>query len=165
MGLFSFLKEAGQKLFGHKKETPAASNPSTGAPSTAPETENQNQVAALIGAIQPLGIVVENLSLEYDNHQVTVHGQVDTQEQREKIILTLGNVMGVAVVDDRLSVTNPAPEATFYEVKSGGDSLSKIAKAQYGDAMKYPLIFEANKPMLSDPDLIYPGQMLRIPQL
>ncbi|MEO7176963.1 MAG: peptidoglycan-binding protein LysM [Saprospiraceae bacterium] len=164
MGLFSFLKEAGQKLFGHKTAAPTASTPSTDAPSNTAETENQNRVAALIRAIQPLGIVVENLSIDYADHQVTVNGQVETQEQREKIILTLGNVIGVAVVDDRLSVTNPAPEATFYEVKSG-DSLSKIAKAQYGDAMKYPLIFEANKPMLSDPDLIYPGQMLRIPQL
>ncbi|MBP7184191.1 MAG: LysM peptidoglycan-binding domain-containing protein, partial [Saprospiraceae bacterium] len=46
-----------------------------------------------------------------------------------------------------------------------GDSLSKIAKAFYGDAMKYPVIFEANKPMLTDPDLIYPGQTLRIPKI
>ena len=46
-----------------------------------------------------------------------------------------------------------------------GDSLSKIAKEQYGDAMKYPAIFEANKPMLTDPDKIYPGQVLRIPPL
>jgi len=52
----------------------------------------------------------------------------------------------------------------MYTVKSG-DSLSKIAKAHYGDAMKYPVIFEANKPQLTDPDKIYPGQVLRIPPL
>ena len=63
-----------------------------------------------------------------------------------------------------MTVVVPEPEAVFYEVKRG-DSLSKIAKAQYGDAMKYPVIFEANKPMLKDPNLIYPGQMLRIPPL
>ena len=59
----------------------------------------------------------------------------------------------------------PAPEAEadFYTVKAG-DSLSKIAKEYYGDAMKYPAIFEANKPMLKDPDKIYPGQVLRIPR-
>ena len=72
--------------------------------------------------------------------------------------------MGISSVDDRMSVVAPEPEAVFYEVKSG-DSLSKIAKAQYGDANKYNAIFEANKPMLKDPNLIYPGQMLRIPQL
>ena len=44
-----------------------------------------------------------------------------------------------------------------------GDTLSKIAKEMYGDANKYPVIFEANKPMLKDPDKIYPGQVLRIP--
>ena len=70
--------------------------------------------------------------------------------------------MGVARVDDQLVVEVPEPEATLYTVKSG-DSLSKIAKAHYGDAMKYPVIFEANKPMLKDPDRIYPGQVLRIP--
>lgn len=52
---------------------------------------------------------------------------------------------------------------TYVVVK--GDSLSKIAKSVYGDAMKYPAIFEANKPMLKDPDHIYPGQVLRIPKL
>jgi len=59
-------------------------------------------------------------------------------------------------------VETPEPEAKFYTVVSG-DSLSKIAKEYYGNAMKYPVIFEANKPMLSHPDKIYPGQVLRIP--
>ena len=61
-------------------------------------------------------------------------------------------------------MVEPKPEATLYTVVRG-DSLSKIAKAHYGDAMKYPVIFEANRPMLSDPDKIYPGQVLRIPPL
>ncbi|MEL6867451.1 MAG: LysM peptidoglycan-binding domain-containing protein, partial [Bacteroidota bacterium] len=65
-------------------------------------------------------------------------------------------------VDDRITVTNPEPASTFYEVQKG-DSLSKIAKAHYGDPMKYPQIFEANRPMLEHPDKIYPGQRLRIP--
>ena len=46
-----------------------------------------------------------------------------------------------------------------------GDTLGKIAKNYYGNAMKYPVIFEANKPMLTHPDKIYPGQVLRIPVL
>ena len=56
----------------------------------------------------------------------------------------------------------PAAESRFHVVVSG-DNLSKIAKQYYGDANKYPLIFEANKPMLTHPDKIYPGQALRIP--
>jgi nucleoid-associated protein YgaU len=55
-------------------------------------------------------------------------------------------------------------EATFYTVKSG-DTLGKIAQEQYGSASKYTVIFEANQPMLKDPDKIYPGQSLRIPAL
>ena len=63
-----------------------------------------------------------------------------------------------------LGDTTPEPPARFHTVV-GGDTLSKIAKEQYGDPMKYPVIFEANRPMLSDPDKIYPGQVLRIPAL
>ena len=93
-------------------------------------------------------------------------------------MLIAGNTYGVASVDDRLTVAGapaaaaspetaaPAPEAApepvYYTVVSG-DTLSKIAKEHYGDAMKYPVIFEANRPMLEDPDKIYPGQKLRIP--
>jgi len=75
----------------------------------------------------------------------------------------LGNVDGVATVDDRLSVV-AAVQSRFHEVKSG-DTLSKISKEVYGDPMKYNVIFEANKPMLDHPDKIYPGQMLRIPAI
>ena len=107
---------------------------------------------------------MDNLSIDLTEDQVTVYGETESQDVKEKIVLALGNVEGIASVDDRISVVNPAPEAVFYEVKSG-DSLSKIAKAHYGNAMKYMAIFEANQPLLKDPNLIYPGQVLRIPPL
>ena len=85
------------------------------------------------------------------------------QPTKEKIVLCCGNVASVAKVDDQLTVASSGePAATYREVKSG-DTLSKIAKEAYGDANAYMKIFEANKPMLSDPDKIYPGQKLRIP--
>ena len=62
----------------------------------------------------------------------------------------------------QLGLAGGEPEASYRQVKSG-DTLSKIAKEEYGDANAYMKIFEANKPMLSNPDRIYPGQMLRIP--
>ncbi|MEK5750200.1 peptidoglycan-binding protein LysM, partial [Acinetobacter nosocomialis] len=77
--------------------------------------------------------------------------------------LIVGNIDHVAQVDDQMTVATPEPESKFYTVKSG-DNLSKIAKEVYGDANQYPKIFEANKPMLKDPDEIFPGQVLRIPQ-
>ena len=92
----------------------------------------------------------------------TVFGVAPDQATKEKIILCCGNVAGVATVNDKMSVEQSTPEAQFYTVVRG-DTLSKIAKQYYGDANKYPVIFEANKPMLKSPDLIYPGQMLRIP--
>jgi nucleoid-associated protein YgaU len=84
------------------------------------------------------------------------------QATREKIVLCCGNVAGVQAVKDMMSVDRSEPEATFYTVVPG-DTLSKIAKQFYGDANKYPAIFEANKPMLKSPDRFYPGQNLRIP--
>ena len=74
----------------------------------------------------------------------------------------MGNVSGVATVSDKLIVKKKTPVSTMYTVKKG-DTLGKIAKAHYGDSKKYKEIFEANKPMLKSANLIYPGQVLRIP--
>ena len=76
------------------------------------------------------------------------------------MLLAAGNVAGVGEVQDSIVVTNPEPEAQFHTVVRC-DTLSAIAKKFYGNANKYPVIFEANKPMLSNPDKIYPGQVLR----
>ncbi|HMT69320.1 MAG: peptidoglycan-binding protein LysM [Saprospiraceae bacterium] len=167
MGLFSFLKSAGAKLLGNK----AAENdvkveaPAPGAAMEAlKEAAEKNKAAALVAQVVSHGIPVENLDIVVDDETATVYGQVESTSLKEKVILIVGNTEGIASVDDRISVVNDEPEATFYTVQKG-DSLSKIAKEQYGDMMKYPVIFEANKPMLTSPDLIYPGQVLRIPAL
>ena len=107
---------------------------------------------------------VENLEVEEAGEKVVLKGKAASREEAEKAIIAAGNTPGVAEVESQIEIEEDAPEAVFYTVQSG-DTLSKIAKEQYGDAMKYPTIFEANKPMLSDPDKIYPGQMLRIPPL
>ncbi len=147
MGLFSFIKGAGAKLFGKKKEEAAP----------APMTKEE----ALAHEVSRLGLPVSGLDVQLADH-VILRGTTDTNANREKIILAVGNVEGVGSVEDSIHVTNPEPESTFHEVKSG-DTLSKIAKEVYGDAMKYNAIFEANRPMLDHPDKIYPGQILRIP--
>jgi LysM repeat protein len=160
MGIFSFLKNSGANLFKGKEE-PAK----PAAPGLAEEIALKNQKIQLLREmVENFGFDVKDLLLELDGDTVIIKGQVESQEQREKVVLVLGNVAGIAAVDDQLEVVESAPEAVFYEVQKG-DTLSKIAKAHYGNAMKYPVIFEANKPMLSDPDKIYPGQMLRIPPL
>jgi LysM repeat protein len=132
--------------------------------------------------VKALGFEVENLDIQYDDGKATITGTVDDNDTREKVILAVGNTEGVGQVDDQMRVKTrgevfmeeqaekaakaaaEAAQSKFYTVVSG-DSLSKIAKEFYGDPMKYPVIFEANKPMLKDPDLIYPGQVLRIPPL
>jgi nucleoid-associated protein YgaU len=106
------------------------------------------------------------LTVTYDGatSTVSVFGVAPDQATKEKIALCCGNVAGVAKVNNMMTVDQSEPEATYYTVVSG-DTLSKIAKTNYGDANKYMIIFEANKPMLSDPNKIYPGQLLRIPPL
>lgn len=164
MGLFSFLKGSGKDDLA-KKEAEAAKQAVEAANKAAQDAVLHSQkVLSLESIVNNLGLGVEGLDIKLDGETVTVFGTVDNQAEKEKIILALGNVNGVAVVDDQMVTNNEGVEADFYVVKSG-DSLSKIAKAVYGDAMKYPQIFEANKPMLSDPDKIYPGQTLRIPKL
>lgn len=154
MGLFSFIKGAGAKLFGKKKEAQAAV-------ATDPRSPEEIKIDALHAEIKRLGLPANDLCIEIAEH-ISVSGSTDTNANREKIILALGNVEGVASVGDNLEVTSPEPASTFHEVKKG-DTLSKISKEVYGDPMKYNAIFEANQPMLSHPDKIYPGQILRIP--
>lgn len=159
MGLFSFLKNAGAKLFGKKAEENDAVK------AAADEAaENASKVASLTAVINASGIGVEDLSIELNDDTAVIYGKVNSVSDKEKIVLMVGNTEDIATVDDRMSVEIEEPESDFYVVKSG-DSLSKIAKEFYGDMMKYPVIFEANKPMLTDPDLIYPGQTLRIPKI
>jgi nucleoid-associated protein YgaU len=149
MGIFDFVKEAGEKLFSGKEARAEARQ----------ETEE-----ALVKHVRDIGLKADNFAVEYDDGVATIRGKTVSQEEKEKIILLVGNTKGVARVDDQLSVETPAPEAVFFTVQRG-DTLSKIAKEQYGNAGKYMVIFEANKPMLKDPDRIYPGQALRIPPL
>lgn len=151
-------------MFSKTEEAKPAASAATGSVDALEAAVKKSRETALEALVKSHNLHVDNLSLEVNGDQVTVYGQAQDNATKEKVILTLGNVEGIACVDDRISVTNPEPESVFYEVKKG-DSLSKIAKAHYGDMMKYPVIFEANKPMLTDPDLIYPGQVLRIPQL
>ncbi|MDO4592717.1 MAG: peptidoglycan-binding protein LysM [Comamonadaceae bacterium] len=161
MGLFSFIKEAGEKLFGGKEAQAAT-------PAAAPSQDelNTKAAAAIENYINVQNLGVSGLKVSYDGSQgkVTVTGEAPTQAIKEKVTLCCGNVASVTAVDNQMSVTNPEPEAQYHDVVRG-DTLSAIAKKYYGDANKYPVIFEANKPMLTHPDKIYPGQKLRIPAL
>ncbi len=161
MGLMSFLKNAGEKLFGLGDAKAAEAG--TASPEQVQQL-NTTAAQAIEKYIAAQGLNVDGLSVEFDGatSAVTVAGTVADQATREKVLLCCGNVAGVSSVNDMLVVNTPEPESQWHTVVSG-DTLSKIAKTFYGDAMKYPVIFEANKPMLSHPDKIYPGQMLRIP--
>ena len=172
MGIFDFVKGAGTKLFGSK-----------------PPADDNETYKPLSAHVEEHGISAKNLTFRFDKGVLVVEGVVPDQVTREKVILIVGNVNGISQVDDRLqvgaapakgapsalpaatstsgSIPAAAPAAPAWSSKTytvqKGDTLSKIAKQFYGKANDYPKIFEANKPMLKDPDKIYPGQVLRIP--
>ncbi len=155
MGLFSFIKEAGEKLFG-RGEAQAAPDPAAA---------NAAAANAIKDYITKMDLSAEGLAVGFDGATgiVTVSGQAATQAVKEKILLCCGNVSGVSQVEDKLTVSEPAEQPQFYTVVRG-DNLSRIAKQYYGNANDYMKIFDANKPMLTHPDKIYPGQVLRIPK-
>lgn len=145
MGMFTFLKDVGEKLFG-------------GGEAKADELKKN---------LDAQGLDTNDLHVEVNGDQVELKGSVKDQATLEKAILAVGNNAGVAgVKTDGVSVSAPGAESVFYTVKSG-DTLWKIAESQYGKGKggEYKVIFEANTPMLKDPDKIYPGQVLRIPPL
>ncbi len=143
MGLLDFIKDAGASLFGGGKK----------------EDQEINDLLQ-----STFGAEISSLKVEFKDGVVSLFGSCTTQAVKEKAILLAGNVKGVKAVDDTYFTAPKEEEVEFYTVKSG-DSLSKIAKQFYGNAMKYPQIFEANREVVKDPDLIYPGQKLRIPKL
>ena len=172
MGLFSFVKDAGSAMFGKDDDDKGKDELA--------EVLERRQEKKLAEMVTEVGIPAENLKVDLHDGMVTVTGRTRTQEDREKIVLLLGNTQGVGRVDDQLEVTEAVAAATapksedgddgettdggavFHTVASG-DTLGAIAKKYYGNAGKYPVIFEANTPMLKDADHIYPGQVLRIP--
>ena len=167
MSMFSFIKEAGEKLFGiGKAEAAPAAAPATATPSSAEQTTALSNAAgdAIATYINRMGLKVEALDVKYDatNETVTVSGVAPDQNTREKVVLCCGNVAHVTQVNDLMTVSHPEPESQMYTVVKG-DNLSKISQHFYDTPNKYPQIFEANKPMLTHPDKIYPGQVLRIP--
>lgn len=138
MGLWNFVKGAGKSLFGGGDEAASA------------DTLNKE--------VADLGIDTSGLDIQVDGEKVTVKGGENlSAEEREKVILAVGNVEGVAEVEADLE-----NEPTFHTVEKG-DTLWAIAEKTLGNGARYKDIFEANRPMLSDPDKIYPGQNLRIP--
>ena len=150
MGLFNFIKSAGRTLgFGDATQDESKAAP----PPPAAD--------AIAAELKTLGLGEQvNVSVEGDT--VKISGAAADAATREKIILAAGNVAGIAKVEDTITTAGPAGEPRFHTVVRG-DTLSAIAQATLGSASKYAAIFEANKPMLKDPDKIYPGQVLRIP--
>lgn len=163
MGIFNFIKNAGAKVFGAGKVTRQETAKVEGEKNQKEREENKKAADRLEETIRNLKLKVDGLKIEIEGDMATIWGKAATQSTREKVILVVGNVEGIAQVDDNMEVENQEPEAVFHTVETG-DTLGKIAEEHYGSASKYPEIFEANKPMLKDPDKIYPGQVLRIPQ-
>ncbi len=144
MGLFDFVKEAGEKIWDSV-------------------TSHDDAATKIQDHLKKLGIPdADKVNVKVDGDKATVSGDGISQELKEKILVAIGNVAGISNVEDNVTTSDNTGETKFYTVKSG-DTLSSIAKQVYGDANQYNKIFTANQPMLSHPDKIYPGQSLRIP--
>lgn len=142
MGLWSFVKGAGKKVFGGGDDEEVSG-------------------AALKDELKELGLEADGLDISVEGDKVKVTGKAASQEMKEKVILAVGNVEGVAEVEDEVEGGDGDP--VFHTVEKG-DTLWAIASKTLGNGARYEEIFEANKPMLTHPDKIYPGQVLRIPQ-
>ena len=150
MGIFDFVKSVGKKLGIGDEETP-------------PSAEELKK------ELDSYGLGTEKVEVEVDGDKAVIKGEVADQSIFEKAVIAVGNTLGVSRVEAseiKVASTDAPAEPKFVTVKKG-DNLWKIAVAAYGKGKgpEYKRIFEANRPMLKDPDLIYPGQVLRIPEL
>lgn len=141
MGLFDFARDIGKKLFGN-------------------EAEASEKIKEEIERDNP---GISGLDVNYQDGVVSLSGAADSAEAMEKAVLLAGNVKGVGEVKaDELAAPPQTARVEFYVIQKG-DTLSAIAKRFYGDANAYPRIFEANREVIKDADLIFPGQKIRIP--
>jgi nucleoid-associated protein YgaU len=177
MGLFDFVANAGEKITNAVLgDTPDAADVGKTA-EVSQDRIDQLRKDSITRSISQLDIDGEVVQVAVSGDKVTLTGTAPSDEDLEKMVLCAGNQHGIAQVDCQLEVAGgsaaaaaPAAAAAeagpggsaFYTVQSG-DTLGKIAQEHYGSAGKYMVIFEANKPMLTDPNKIYPGQKLRIP--
>ena len=141
MGLFDFVKDIGKKLFGHDSE--------------AAEKIKQH--------IQEADPGIKGLEVAYNNGVVSLSGQASSPEAMEKAVLMAGNVLGVSEVKVDGLQAPPIQEKVEYYIIKKGDTLSAVAKQFLGNANDYPKIFEANREVIRDPNLIFVGQKIRIP--
>lgn len=142
MGLLSFAKNIGKKLFNKEAEASTAIKEHV-------ELDNPG---------------VSNLEVTIEDGVVSLSGEAESAEALEKAVLIAGNVKGVSDVKfDKVTAPAPVEEVQYYEIVSG-DTLSGIAKKFYGNASDYPRIFDANKEVIKDPNKIYVGQKIRIPK-
>lgn len=159
MGLFSFIKDAGKKIFGSKEEKKKEQ------PELTDEQIQDQQVDALLKYIKDYNIEINDLGVRFiTDDELEITGQVATKADYEKVGLITGNILGIAKVDNQITFSGEGADSQTYTIVKG-DTLWKIATEFYGDGSKYPSIVEANQPMITNPDEIYPGQVLRIPQL
>ena len=175
MGMFDFIVSAGEKLASTVSGDDAASSINDTVEVTQDRLDTL-RTGYIVKSLAALDIDGEQVNVTVKGEVATLDGTAPSQEALEKLVLCAGNQYGISSVDCRLTLpalesqaseaelTSAAETPNFYTVKSG-DTLGKIAQEQYGNASKYTVIFEANKPMLKDPDHIYPGQTLRIPAL
>jgi nucleoid-associated protein YgaU len=142
MGLFDFATDLGKKLFG----------------------DDDDPAEKIQEHIEDDNPGVEDLKIEVEDGVAKVSGKAKDQSIFEKAILMAGNVFGIKEVKaDELEVEQPSEAKVEYYVIEKGDTLWAIATKFLGSGNRYPEIFEANREVIKDPDLIYPGQKIRIP--
>jgi nucleoid-associated protein YgaU len=174
MGLFDFIKNAGKKVINHDKDgdsvedvrrhlaehgvstrdvTIMVDGDKVTLMGWVPTIDIKEKTVLLAGNIDGIAKVDDRLHVGVRPGQDAVPAGSTLGTGNSKVALSPNETAGAGA---------PAWQSRTYTVEKG-DTLSGIAKKFYGDASDYPVIFEANKPMLSDPDKIYPGQVLRIP--
>lgn len=108
---------------------------------------------------------IQDGDVREENGKLEVRGTANTQYEKNLLWDEIKRVGGDEPLDIMADI-KVADESVYHRhTVASGESLSKIAKHYYKDAMKYQAIFQANTDILKNPDMIHPGQELVIPNL
>lgn len=132
----------------------------------------ETKVQDAIEQIGGMNLGVKDLGAKVDGKFVTLTGEAASREDQSKVMEIFNQIVATENTLNTIRVVEPPkpepeqveePVEEIYEVVSG-DTLSAIALKYYGNAQEYMKIFEANRDILDNPDLIKVGQKLRIPK-
>lgn len=164
MARFKFISDAGIQLPEIRQKGAHTANKTRKEEDENDTNVNTSAADRLAQQAYEIGLEVTDLRIQVEGEIVYLSGSVEDQERREKLILLVGNVQGISEVNEKVILEKEGEEAHFHTVTIE-DNLKIIAEKYLESGNRAADIIKANSPFLKQEADVYPGMVIRIPQI